>query len=440
MPSDLILNEVSAVQIRDELASGSLSAVELANACIARVEERESEIAAWAWFDPSYFLREAEKADLHRRSGAELGPLHGLPVAVKDIVDTAAIPTENGCAVDAGRVPTEDAAIVSRLKAAGAVIMGKTVTTELAFLSPSKTRNPANVSHTPGGSSSGSAAAVAAGMVPLAIGTQTGGSVIRPASFCGVTGFKPQFGAIPTSGVLVQSSSLDTIGVFAHDPDGAALLASVLMGDRGDTLLGSVGQNSKGDREPIFGFVALPGFDAADVSVKEGIETLRDNIVARVVDVTWPTAFGDAAQRRATINAAEMAYYFQRYYACGAGLLKLETREEIELGQTIPASDYVAARAYQASLQQETERLFSQCDVLMCPAAPGPAPKGLSSTGDSIFNGVWTMSGVPAITLPLLSDRKGMPIGLQLIARANDETGLMKAARWLWCALSHNNA
>ena len=216
--------------LRDRLASGALRASELAEALIARIEAREPEIGAFAWFDADFVREQARRLDAHRQSGRPTGALHGLPVALKDIIDTARIPTENGCALDAGRVPIKDAAIVSRLRSAGALIMGKTVTTELAYMQAGKTRNPHGPAHTPGGSSSGSAAAVADGMVPLAVGTQTGGSVIRPASFCGVTGFKPSFGAIPRTGILMQSPTLDTVGVFAASPLDAALLAEVLMG------------------------------------------------------------------------------------------------------------------------------------------------------------------------------------------------------------------
>ena len=218
---------LGVVELRDRLATGALDALALVESYIARIEAREEVVGAWAWFDPEFARAQTRTLDNHRRAGRPLGRLHGLPVGLKDVIDTRSIPTENGAAQDKGRVPLRDAFIVERLKAEGAIIMGKTVTTELAFMHPNKTTNPHNPAHSPGGSSQGSAAAVADGMVPLAIGTQTGGSVIRPASFCGVTGFKPTFGAIPRRGVLTQSPSLDTIGVFASDPAGAALLAEV---------------------------------------------------------------------------------------------------------------------------------------------------------------------------------------------------------------------
>ncbi|MEZ5858693.1 MAG: amidase [Geminicoccaceae bacterium] len=222
--------DLGAIELRDRLARGEFKAVDLAQAALNRIAVLEPELRAWAWLDGEHVLAQARALDAHRATGRPIGPLHGLPVGVKDIIDTARIPTENGCPVDRGRVPVLDAFVVTRLKAAGAVLMGKTVTTELAYLHPGPTRNPTNPAHTPGGSSSGSAAAVAAGMVPLAIGTQTGGSVIRPAAYCGITGFKPSFGAIPRTGILSQSPSLDTVGVFARSVEDAALLAELLFG------------------------------------------------------------------------------------------------------------------------------------------------------------------------------------------------------------------
>lgn len=432
MTSDSPLPERSATELRDDLASGELSAFDLTNACISRIEERDAEIGAWAWFDTTYAVRQAEALDTKRLSGAALGSLHGLPVAVKDIIDTGGIPTENGCPLDAGRIPHKDAVVVERLKAAGAVVLGKSVTTELAFLSPGRTRNPVNTDHTPGGSSAGSAAAVADGMVPLAIGTQTGGSVVRPASFCGVTGFKPQFGAIPSQGVLVQSPSLDTLGVFARDPDGAALLASVLMSVRGSDVSSELKEISCDDVPPVFGFVELPGWDRADVSTQAEMSAMCEKLAAYTVDLSLPTSFEAAADQRAIINAAEMAYYFGHYYTSGAERLGRETREEIEVGQRISASEYIAACSYQNNLRHQTEALFEHCDVLICPAALGAAPEGLKSTGDSIFNGIWTLAGVPAITLPLMKTPNGLPVGVQLVACADDEVGLIRAARWLW--------
>lgn len=226
-PTDLLVP--GALALRDMLRSGQISALELTNACLERIARRDATVRAWVWIDPDHARAQARRLDDLRASGAPLGALHGLPVGLKDVIDTAGIPTQNGCPMDSGRVPDADAFVVARLRAEGAVIMGKTVTTELAYMQARDTTNPHNPAHTPGGSSSGSAAAVADGHVPLAIGTQTGGSVIRPASYCGVTAIKPSFGALPRTGVLMQSHTLDTLGVFGRAPLDVALVADVLF-------------------------------------------------------------------------------------------------------------------------------------------------------------------------------------------------------------------
>ncbi len=422
----------SAIELRDDLASGALSAVTLAAACIERITAREAAVRAWAWFDADAVLGEAQRLDELRLTGASLGPLHGLPVGVKDIIDTAGIPTENGSALDLGRVPDTDAAVVQRLKAAGAIMFGKTVTTELAYLQPNVTHNPHNLEHTPGGSSSGSAAAVADGMVPLAIGSQTGGSVVRPASFCGITGFKPSFNAISRQGVLNQSQSLDTLGVFASDPEGTALLASVLFenaapddGFLNDALM---------DRSnpPVLGFAEVPGWERAEPVLQSAFAALRGTLADRVIDLALPGLFLDAVHQRATINAAEMGHNLEGYLELRAEGLGPKTQAEIERGRTIPAHAYLAALERQAAMPAALEQLFARCDAILCPAALGPAPHGLESTGDSIFNGLWTMAGSPAITLPLLKAPNGLPMGVQLVGRVGGDRELLRTARWLW--------
>ncbi|MEM8630366.1 MAG: amidase [Pseudomonadota bacterium] len=419
----------SAVSLRDRLATGALSAVDLTKAAVARIEAREPEVQAWAWFDAEAALREAERLDALRASGAPQGPLHGLPVGVKDVIDTAGIPTENGCPVDEGRIPAKDAAVVARLKAAGAIMFGKTVTTELAFLYPNKTRNPMAPGFTPGGSSSGSAAAVADGMIPLAIGTQTGGSVVRPASFCGITGFKPSFNAISRDGVLLQSPSLDTLGVFASDPEGAALLADALFG----TPSGLLDAAQRGRASvPVLGVVEPPGWSDADTSLHVGFERLRASLAGVITDMVLPEIFDDVVRHRAAINTAEMGSHYRRYLEDGADRLGPPTRAAIEEGLAMPAQTYLAAKACQDALSPALDPIFRRCDAILCPAAPGPAPEGLSSTGDSIFNGLWTMAGTPTITLPLLSAPDGRPMGVQLVGPVGADAALLATARWLW--------
>ena len=428
---------LDARTLRDRLASGAVKALDLAEACIARIEAREPDVQAWAWVDPDFARHQARALDAHRQAGRPIGPLHGLPVGLKDIIDTAKIPTENGCAQDAGRVPIIDAALVARLKAAGAVIMGKTVTTELAFLQPGKTCNPHNPAHTPGGSSSGSAAAVADGMVPLAIGTQTGGSVIRPASYCGITGYKPSFGAIPRTGVLMQSPTLDTVGVFARTPCDAAMFAEALWGhDAGDTAtspepaprLEEVAASDPPIR-PLFAFVKPPGWEEADPQLHAAFDELTETLGDQVFEVTLPRAFEEAAKVRERINLAEMARYYYRY-AKAPDALGPRTRQALATGDTILARDYISALDWPNVLYAGLEEIFDRCDAILCPAAPGPAPEGLEFTGDSIFNGLWTLLGVPAVTVPAFVSEADLPMGVQMVAARGNDARLMRNANW----------
>jgi Asp-tRNA(Asn)/Glu-tRNA(Gln) amidotransferase A subunit family amidase len=434
---DAILT-LDAVALRDRIAAGALRASELVEACIARIEAREPGVGAWAWFDPAFARQQAAHLDAWRACGRPIGPLHGLPVGIKDVIDTARIPTENGTTLDAGRKPAEDAFVVERLRASGAIVMGKTVTTELAFLHPGQTRNPHDPSRTPGGSSSGSAAAVAAGMVPLAIGTQTGGSIIRPASYCGVTGFKPTFGAIPRRGVLTQSPSLDTLGVFARTPADAALLADALFGhDPADPATAPTPfprlletARARPPLPPVFAFVRLPGWDAADAQLRDAFAELTDELGEQVFEAPLPNAFDEAAAQRERINFAEMARCYYRY-GRDRDQLGPETRAAIEKGEAILARDYLAALDWPKVLNGALDEILQRCDALLCPAATGPAPEGLGSTGSAIFNGVWTLCGLPAVTIPALTSLEGMPMGVQLVGRRGDDGRLLRTARWL---------
>ena len=430
---------LSAVELRDRLASGALRAEEVAEAFLAQVREREPEIGAFAHLDEGHVLSQARRLDALRRTGRPVGPLHGLPVGLKDIVDTAGQPTENGTALDRGRVPARDAAVVSRLRAAGAIVMGKTVTTELAFLHPSETRNPAAPGRTPGGSSAGSAAAVAAHMVPLAVGTQTGGSVIRPASFCGCVGFKPTFGAIPRTGVLMQSPSLDTVGAFARSVEDAALLAEALFGhDEGDPATRPAPPprlldvaRAEPPVAPTLAVLRPPGWEDAEPAMREAMAELADALGERAFAVELPPAFAEAAEIRRRINLAEMAKCFYGYERRGEDRLSPEMREAMAEGRAVLARDYLAALDWPAVLNAGLDEVFDRCDAILAPAAPGPAPEGLESTGDPVFNGLWTLCGVPAVTVPLMATEDGLPMGAQLVGRRGDDARLLRTARWL---------
>lgn len=434
-------DEFSAVALRDRLASGALKATVLAKDCLARIRAQEDRIGAWAWLDPDFVMHQAEALDRHRATGRPIGALHGLPVGLKDVIDTAKIPTENGTAIDKGRVPAKDAFVVERLKAAGAIIMGKTATTELAYMHPAATRNPHAPGHTPGGSSAGSAAAVAAAMVPLAVGTQTGGSVIRPASFCGVTGFKPSFAAIPRTGILRQSQTLDTVGVFGRGPLDAALLAEVLFGhDAGDpaTAPAPAPQLLRTASEapplpPVFALVKPPGWDRADPDTHAAFAELAETLgEAQCFEVPLPDAFEDAAELRRRINFAEMARNYRTYAKAGAEHLSPVLQEALQEGSATLAKDYLGALEWRDVLYAGLAEIFGHADAILTPAAPGPAPEGLDTTGDPIFNGLWTFVGTPAVTIPAFTASNDLPFGAQLIGPRAGDARLLRSAAWLY--------
>jgi Asp-tRNA(Asn)/Glu-tRNA(Gln) amidotransferase A subunit family amidase len=430
---------LGARELRDRMASGAVRAVEYVEACLARIAEVEPEVQAWAWLDGDAALAQARALDARRASGAAIGPLHGLPVGLKDVIDTRGIPTENGTPIDAGRVPNRDATIVTRLRAAGAIILGKTVCTEAAFLHPGKTRNPHNLAHTPGGSSSGSAAAVAAGMVPLAIGTQTGGSLIRPASYCGVVGFKPSFGQISRAGVLPQSPFLDTIGVFARSVEDAALLSEVLAGhDPADPATEALPAPrllatclSPVPLKPVFAMVRLPQHDLADPQTMGAMEELAASLGDQLWRAQLPAGFEAAAEVRQRINFAEMAHCYAGLERRGRSLMSPLLTGAIDEGRAVSAHVYLADLALRDVLNAGLDKIFERCDALLCPATPTAAPPGLGSTGSAIFNGLWTLCGTPAISLPLFLSEEGLPMGVQLAGRVGDDARLMRTAHWL---------
>jgi Asp-tRNA(Asn)/Glu-tRNA(Gln) amidotransferase A subunit family amidase len=433
------LADLTAIEARNRMIRGEFSAVALAEACLARIAEREPAVEAWAHVDPEAVLAQARAVDAYRASGRPAGPLHGVPVGLKDIVDTADMPTENGTIIDQGRRPNRDATIVQRLRSAGAVIMGKTVTTELGSYHPGKTRNPHHPEHTPGGSSSGSAAAVAAGMVPLATGTQTHGSVIRPASFCGVVGFKPSFGLIPRSGILKQASPLDTVGVFAGSVADTALLVDALAGnDPGDPDSSTAPPPRLLDTAmtdppvtPALAFVKTPAWQRAEPETREAFAELVDALKHACQEVTLPEPFSEAAEAQKKLMLAGIARNYDRYYERGRDRLSAGMQTMIEEGRGVSAVDYLAALDWRNALHAGLEPLFDRYDAIVTPAAPGEAPHGLDSTGDPAFNGLWTFCGVPALTLPLMQGPRGLPLGVQVVGRRGEDGRLLRTARWL---------
>jgi len=433
------LADLTALEARQRVARGEVSAVELTEACLARIAEREVGVGAWAHLDPQLALAQARAADVHRQTGRPLGPLHGVPVGVKDIIDSADMPTENGTSLDAGRRPGEDARVVSRLKAAGAIVLGKTVTTECAYMAPSHTRNPSAPGRTPGGSSAGSAAAVASAMVPLAVGTQTAGSVIRPASYCGIVGFKPTFGLIPRTGILRHSDWLDTVGVFGRTIADAAVLADTLAGhDPSDAYtrptaapeILNIGQ-SKPPVTPLLAFVRTTAWSAIDSDCGQGFGELVEALGERCDTVELPEMFAEAAAAHRRLALVGMARNLRRYYQRGATELAEATRAGIEEGGSITGVDYVSALEWREVLHSGLDEFFSRYDAIVTPAVAGQAPQGLAATGSPAFCLLWSLTGLPTVTVPLLEGADGCPIGVQLVGRRGNDGRLMRTARWL---------
>jgi Asp-tRNA(Asn)/Glu-tRNA(Gln) amidotransferase A subunit family amidase len=430
---------LSLVEAAAEIRDGRIGSAELVAACLERIAEVDGRIEAWAFLDRDHALRQAEAADEHRRHGRPLGPLHGVPIGIKDIFDTGDMPTEFGSPLWAGRTPRRDAAAVARLRSAGAVIMGKTVTTEYAYYTPGKTRNPHDPERTPGGSSSGSAAAVASLMVPGAIGSQTNGSVIRPAAFCGVVGFKPTHGTIPRSGALLLSRTLDHVGVFARTVEDAALLAEILAGfDEEDPDTRPVARPpfvtvaaSAPPLPPRFAFVHSPAWPHADRATVAAFEELAGVLGEAASEVELGQGFDGAVESHGIVMAVDMAHNLHRDYEKGSDKLSPTLRKILERGRTLPAIDYTRAVAGIASRNQALDAVFDEYDAILTPAAPGEAPRGLDSTGNPIFCSIWTYLGTPAVTLPLMQGENGMPLGVQLVARRGNDARLLRTARWL---------
>ena len=433
------ITSLGAAQALSALREGRASAEDLVSGCLARIRADEPRVQAWAFVDETRALEQARNVDRVRREGHALGALHGLPVGIKDIIDTADMPTEQGTELQAGRRPQYDATIVARLRSAGAVILGKTVTTELATYAPGKTRNPHNPEHTPGGSSSGSAAAVAAHMVPVAIGTQTNGSVIRPAAFCGVYGFKPSFGLIPRDGILEQSRPLDQVGVFARSVEDLAIIAEPLIGyDEGDPdtrptarpMLREVATQEP-PLPPIFAFTKTPNWSEADEQTRLAFDEVAQALDGQCMSFEVPSVLDNAWQWHSAIMEADIARNYRALYERGRERLSPSLREQIERGRLVSAIDYNDAVARMAATATAFDEVFDRCDVLLTAAAAGPAPRGLLSTGSPSFCTLWTFAGMPAVTLPLLRAENGLPMGIQLVARRGDDARLLRTARWL---------
>jgi Asp-tRNA(Asn)/Glu-tRNA(Gln) amidotransferase A subunit family amidase len=419
------LNRLSASEIVRAIADGEATCEAVVRDCLERVDAREKDIHAWASLDPELALRQARELD----RSSQRGPLHGVPLGVKDIIDTADQPTEMGSPIYRGHQPTTDAACVALTRAAGAVILGKTVTCEFAGMTPGATTNPHDFAHTPGGSSSGSGAAVADFMLPAAFGTQTGGSVLRPASYCGVFGFKPTFGAFSRKGVYPAAESLDTIGLIARSLDDLELLSAVLE-------LRTPSAPAALDHPPRVGLCRTPLWPTAQPETVAAIEDAAARLAragARVREIVLPEEFsGLRNAARETINNYERAAAMGHEWSHHRDRISERLRKRIEIGRAMPHADYVAALQLGERCRARLGEVFAEVDVLLAPCANGEAPRGLGETGDPGFQAIWTILHTPALTLPTHRSPNGLPVGIQLVAARYADRHLFACAHWAW--------
>ncbi len=438
---------LSALEIIEKTKKGEISSVEVAKSFIDRIEKFENKIKAWAFFDKKFFLEKAQEKDEWRLSGKPLGPLHGLPVAIKDIFKTEDMPTQYGTPIRENYQSRDDAKVVSILRSAGAIIMGKTVTTELAYFDPGKTTNPHDYSRTPGGSSSGSAAAVASFMAPIAIGSQTNGSTIRPASYCGVVGYKPTYGLVSRDGALAQSFLLDQVGVIARNVEDVALCSSVIikkdLEDKStisyptEDFLNRV--QAKPFFEPQLIFIATSKWKNLDDDAKKDFEKFLKKIDKQVTIYSNPSYFEKIFDYHKIIHETDMAYNFLSTYEKHKKKIGKKMIEAIERGLSYKAKDYAEAVDQMAIIYDTFKEAFHHYHAIITPATTGYAPKGLSYTGSPEFCTTWTYLGMPAITLPLIEGSAKLPLGVQLVGEKLDDTRLLQTANWLLKKIKKND-
>jgi amidase len=405
------------------IAAGKLTSEKLVRACLDRIAEREPVVKAWAFLDPALAIAQAKAAD-----AATGGVLRGVPIGVKDIIDTHDMPTGHNSPIFEGKVPFGDAACVALSRTANGVILGKTVTTEFANRHPGPTTNPHNPAHTPGGSSSGSAAAVADGHVPLAFGTQTGGSVIRPAAYCGVIGYKPTFGDFSRVGIKMQCHSLDTLGLMARSLDDIALF-------RGAALKLPPVAIDRAIARPRIGFCRTPIWDEASVDTRKLLEWAASRLSdkgAAIVDVAFAPAYADILDDHGAISAWESTRNYADERLRNPDKVSKELMEgALKRGLEISLERYVAAQRKSVAFRGHVDSLFDKVEILLCPSAPGEAPEGVDYTGDPRFNSIWTLAGTPCVTVPAGTGTKGLPLGIQLVGLRHEDDRLLSIAAWV---------
>ena len=434
-PYTLTLSEMTAAIRRKKL-----SPVELAESLLARIDSLESAVKAWVTIPRASLLKEARRCEQEAARGKFRGPLHGIPIGVKDIFYTAGIRTTGGSKIFEKFVPEFDSTAVARLKKAGALILGKTATTEFAMADPAPTCNPWNPTHTPGGSSSGSAAAVATSMCPGALGSQTGGSVLRPAAYCGVVGLKPTAGRISRYGVFPLAYTLDQVGVLARTTEDAALLLTSLSGfDPRDPVssrepAADYARLRQPARRPLrIGLIRAFYKKNSAKAVWRNLEDALKKISragAGVEEVKMPASFAAVPDAHHIIQKAEAAAFHERLFERHRDLYRPKLRELIEVGLLVPGIEYLRAQKIKGLFRREMEIVLKDYDCLISPATSSAAPKGLASTGNPWFQVPWSLSGLPTVGLPSGLDSQGLPLAIQLIGKPFEEGPLLAAARW----------
>ena len=426
-------------ELVEKIKNAQITSVELCQLYIDRINKFEKDIKAWAHFDKKLLLEKAAEADEHRRLGKPLGPLHGIPVAVKDIVGTLDMPTECGTVIRKGKSYSQNAEIIELLISAGAIVMGKTATAELAYLGPPKTTNPHDYSRTPGGSSSGSAASVASFMAPLSVGSQTGGSIIRPASYCGVVGYKPTYGLISRNGVLKTSEKLDHVGVFGRSVEDVALLAKTLIKkDKFDTASvhysaeNMLNETKKGPLfEPKFIFYKTDYWKLVEKKSRESFEYFIKSFKKNIEVFDTPSYFKDIHKYHQIIYDTDLANNFSLYFKKYKKKLSKIMQDAIIRGNKHSAKDYAEAVDFMKRSYESYEEVFEDYHGVLSPSSPGVAPKSLKTTGTAEFNKVWSYLGTPCISLPLLQGENDLPLGVQLIGAKYDDQRFLGVANWL---------
>ncbi len=440
------MHDLTAAEIARQVRAGTLSPVEVVEACLKRIDEVEPSVLAWVHVDRAGALETARELEAEARRGEFRGPLHGVPVGIKDIIAVAGMITTNGSGEFAHERPEADATSVAKLRGAGAVILGKTATTQFASGDPAATRNPWNLEHTPGGSSSGSAAGVASGMMSLAIGTQTGGSVLRPAAYCGIVGLKPTHGRISTAGVTPLAWSLDHVGIFAGTVPDAALALGVLAGHDDADLLSAEAPTIdymaalSRDRRPLkLGIPRGLYQDKASAEVSAHLDAVASAFRregASIEEVHLPDSVEKIRSAHALVMRVEAAAYHRERFASNADSYRPFINAIVKEGLSIPGFEYARALRIQREFRRDMTRALEGLDALLMPVAPTPAPKGLESTGDPSLCVPGSFSGLPAIAIPSGLSAEGLPLALQLIAPAFAEDRLLATASWCEAVLA----